>query len=328
MVAEDSPMHVLVSHGSARGGTAGIAEIVAEGLRAAGHTADVVPARQVRDVGRYAAVIVGGALQAQRWHPDARRLVKRHAQDLRTRPVWFFSSGPLDDSASRTEIAPTKQVARLYAHVHARGHTTFGGYLAPDARGFVASKMARTRAGDWRDPPRIRAWATQIGETLATLPAAATAPVIANAWPFWPAERAVRRSLVALCAFTGLTASAGGIALALRPDGALLRAPMSLLQHTPFVDFLVPGLLLSVVGLANLAAASALVSTPRPIAEALSFFSGAAVTGFVAVEMIMFRSVNWLQLLFFVIGLITMVQSLKLRRRRAPVSRLSAWADA
>ena len=42
-------------------------------------------------------MIVGGALYAFRWHKDARRFVKRHADELAGRPTYFFSSGPLDD---------------------------------------------------------------------------------------------------------------------------------------------------------------------------------------------------------------------------------------
>jgi menaquinone-dependent protoporphyrinogen oxidase len=42
--------------------------------------------------------------------------------------------------------------------IGARGHETFGGRLTPDARGFVASKMAVKRSGDWRDPEHVREW--------------------------------------------------------------------------------------------------------------------------------------------------------------------------
>ena len=38
------------------------------------------------------------------------------------------------------------------------------------------------------------------------------------------------------------------------------------------------------------------------------------MTGFVVVEMALLRTINGLQLFFFVVGMITMVQSLKVRR--------------
>ena len=114
----------------------------------------------------YDAVIVGGALYSNRWVGSARRFVLRHVRELRRVPTWFFSSGPLDDSATRGQITPTKQVAILMERVGALGRATFGGRLAPDAKGFPAAAMAKTRSGDWRDPTQIREWATAIAGRL------------------------------------------------------------------------------------------------------------------------------------------------------------------
>lgn len=81
-------------------------------------------------------------------------------------PVWFFSSGPLDDSADREEIPPTTPVAVLAERVGARGHVTFGGRLEPGAKGFPASAMAKTSSGDWRNPDRIRSWALRLAAEI------------------------------------------------------------------------------------------------------------------------------------------------------------------
>ena len=132
--------------------------MVATDLREEGLAVDLCPARQVKEVVTYDAVVVGGALYAFRWHHDARRFVKRHANELRARPTYFFSSGPLDDSAAAKEIPPVKGVQKLMRLVDARSHITFGGRLSPDAKGFPASAMAKTSAGDWRDPEHVRTW--------------------------------------------------------------------------------------------------------------------------------------------------------------------------
>jgi menaquinone-dependent protoporphyrinogen oxidase len=86
--------------------------------------------------------------------------------DLRRRPVYFFSSGPLDHSANQTEIPPVEGVKKLMGEIGARGHVTFGGRLAPDARGFPASAMAKKNAGDWRDEGHVRTWAHEIAQAL------------------------------------------------------------------------------------------------------------------------------------------------------------------
>jgi menaquinone-dependent protoporphyrinogen oxidase len=140
--------------------------MVADGLRQEGFTVDVTPARAARDVDRYQAVIVGGALYAFRWHRDARRFTKRHTLELRQRPTWLFSSGPLDESATQKVIPPVKGVKAMMDRVHARGHVTFGGRLAPDAKGFPASAMAKKNSGDWRDPEQVRAWTHQVATEL------------------------------------------------------------------------------------------------------------------------------------------------------------------
>ncbi len=155
-------MSVLVTYGSTRGSTQGLAEMVVAALHDEGVTSDLCPARAVRHADRYDAVIVGGALYAYRWHRDARRFVRRHSAELRRRPTYFFSSGPLDDSAATRDIPPVKGVQSLMRRVDAKGHITFGGRLSPDAKGFPASAMAKKQAGDWRDVAQVRAWVATI----------------------------------------------------------------------------------------------------------------------------------------------------------------------
>ena len=161
-------MSILVTYGSTRGGTQGLAEMLAEGLREEGLSVDVAPAREIKRLDGYDAVVVGGALYALRWHRAARRFVKRHTAELRRLPTYFFSSGPLDDSATAEEIPPVKGVQALMHRVDGRGHQTFGGRLSPDAKGFPASAMAKKRAGDWRDEEQVRAWARSIASELRT----------------------------------------------------------------------------------------------------------------------------------------------------------------
>lgn len=159
-------MRILVTYGSTRGGTQGLAEMVADDLRAEGFEVSLPPPQQVRGLDGYDAIIVGGALYASRWHKAARRFVKRHAAEIRQRPAFFFSSGPLDDSASRADIPPVKGVKTLMEKTGVREHITFGGRLLPDAKGFPASAMAKNRAGDWRDAGQVKQWTRAIASQL------------------------------------------------------------------------------------------------------------------------------------------------------------------
>lgn len=160
-------MRILVVYGSKRGSTAEIAQMLGQDLRAEGLHVEVTAADAVRDVVAYDAVIVGGALYADRWHRAARRFVRAQRKALRGMPVWFFSSGPLDYSATHSVIPPTTQVARLMETVGARGHVTFGGRLAEDVKGPVARALVRNgRGGDYRDRGAIAAWARQVSGSL------------------------------------------------------------------------------------------------------------------------------------------------------------------
>jgi menaquinone-dependent protoporphyrinogen oxidase len=161
-------MSILVAYGSKRGGTEGLAKMVAEGFREEGFTVEVTPASNGLEVEGHEAVVIGGALYAFRWHRDARRFVKHHTSELRRCPTYLFSSGPLDDSAVRRDIPPVKRVQALMKRVGARGHVTFGGRLAPDAKGFPARAMAKKSAGDWRDPDHVRSWVHQVAAELRT----------------------------------------------------------------------------------------------------------------------------------------------------------------
>ncbi|MFC8348423.1 flavodoxin domain-containing protein [Streptomyces sp. NPDC057280] len=158
---------VLVAYGTTNGSTAQIAETVAEVLNKAGLQAWARPAASVRSVADYDAVVVGGGLYAGRWHRHARRFVRRHHRALAQKPLWLFSSGPLDASASEKDIPPVPGVRRAMNRLDARGHVTFGGCLVEGAKGRIAKMLVRNgKGGDFRDFARIEEWAQGIADEL------------------------------------------------------------------------------------------------------------------------------------------------------------------
>lgn len=159
-------MRVLVAYASERGGTAEIADWIGTALGEAGVQADVRAAGEVATLDGYDAAVVGGALYAGRWHREARHFVRHHGDALANRPVWLFSSGPLDHTAEQRPIEPVPGVAKFARRLNARGHATFGGRLSPDAQGFLASKIAKRSSGDFRDHDQVAAWAADIVREL------------------------------------------------------------------------------------------------------------------------------------------------------------------
>lgn len=163
--------NVLVAYGTTNGSTAQIAETIADVLRKEGLTAQAAAAGSVTTVEPYDAVIVGGGLYAGRWHKDARRFVRRHHRTLAQQPLWFFSSGPLDPSASERDIPPVSSVSKAITRLDARGHVTFGGCLEEGAKGFVAGMILRSgKGGDFRDFSQIKTWAAHVADELGDAP--------------------------------------------------------------------------------------------------------------------------------------------------------------
>ncbi|MFD0418694.1 flavodoxin domain-containing protein [Streptomyces sp. NPDC127108] len=160
---------VLVAYGSTYGSTAELARSVGTALGEAGLEVEVRSAGEVRDLSSYDAVVLGGALYAGRWQRDARRFARRHRRALSGRPLWLFSSGPLDSSASLRDIPPPPSVRRVAHRLGARVHVTFGGCLDERARGRVARMILRSgKGGDFRDFDAVSKWASGVAREVAS----------------------------------------------------------------------------------------------------------------------------------------------------------------
>jgi menaquinone-dependent protoporphyrinogen oxidase len=157
---------VLVAYATKMGSTREIAESIAGILEAAGLQATAVAARDVRDLGEYDAVILGSALYAAHWQRDANRFVAHHREALRDRPVWLFSSGPLDHRLAAADLPITPNAAEITASINPRGHRTFGGRLDRDSPGVDPQVLETHPLGDFRDWDVIRAWAAGVAEAL------------------------------------------------------------------------------------------------------------------------------------------------------------------
>ncbi len=178
-------MHVLVAYASRHGATQGIAERIAETLRARGLDAEARPAASVKSVAEYDAFVIGSAAYMFHWLKDASAFVRRNRAALAAKPVWLFSSGPLGtepvDREGRDQkvVSMPKEMPELRETVNARDHQMFFGAYFRDRRpiGLAERFMKLMPAardaipeGDFRDWPEIETWAAEIARDLHPLP--------------------------------------------------------------------------------------------------------------------------------------------------------------
>lgn len=159
-----------MAYGSMHGATAEIGRAIGEELLKSGHEVEVTSVDDVGDLREYGAVVLGSGIYTGHWSKDAVRFGKRHADELRQRPVWLFDSGPIDTSADEGKTTPVKDATELAARIGARQHITFGGQFGPEDVGRFTQKMIgmgdKSPYGDFRNFERIRGWARSIGAEL------------------------------------------------------------------------------------------------------------------------------------------------------------------
>lgn len=122
----------------------------------------------------------------------------------------------------------------------------------------------------------------------------------------------MKRTLVLLESFVGITAAISGLLLVLYPDGKIIHLPLTLLQFTPFPDFLIPGIILAlVVGGVHLISAYNIVFE-RPERYAWSLWAGILLCGWLIVQIFLIRGANVLHAIYGAIGMAVIILTWRL----------------
>ena len=141
----------LVAHASKYGSTREVAEFVASVLAERGHAADVRDAAEVRDIGYYHGVVLGGGLYVGRLHRDALRFLKRHRDGLTGLPLAVFAMGPsslADDEVAKARAQLDSSLAKI-PEVTPDAVVIFGGVVDPSKFRFPLNRMPASDARDW-----------------------------------------------------------------------------------------------------------------------------------------------------------------------------------
>ena len=110
--------------------------------------------------------------------------------------------------------------------------------------------------------------------------------------------------LGSLQAFIGIGAVGGGLMLVIDPTGSKLGVPLSLLDGSPFPDFLIPGIFLFIVnGLGNLMGAGFSFKR-KSYTQEIAIVFGVILVLWIIIQVAIIRSIGWLHILYFILGLV------------------------
>lgn len=130
--------------------------------------------------------------------------------------------------------------------------------------------------------------------------------------------------LIVLQFLLGFGAFVSGALLVTAPDGSLMRMPLSMLQYSPFSNFLIPRMILAILlGVYPLAVAYSLWRKPawrwpdginpfkhRHWSWAASLAAGVILLIWITVQVLMLRAAAFLHVLYFVWGWVLILLTL------------------
>lgn len=122
--------------------------------------------------------------------------------------------------------------------------------------------------------------------------------------------------LGSLQAFIGLGALGGGFMLVKDPSGSALGTPLSLLEGSPFTDFLIPGIFLLVVNGIGSMFGAGLSFTKKRYAQEIAIVLGTILVAWIVIQVVIIRSFSWLHIFYFFLGVVELVIGLYIMRRR------------
>lgn len=164
---------ILVAYASQFGTTKEVAQSIGKTLDQEGYTVEVQWVKQVKSIDHYDAIIIGSAIQYDKWMPEAVEFVKTNQALLKQRTVaYFFTCMTLARRNEKTERKAVAYSDKLYAlmpHINPISVGRFAGaidyrklsfFLRFMLKGFLS--IVGIREGDYRDWGAIQTWAKQL----------------------------------------------------------------------------------------------------------------------------------------------------------------------
>ena len=160
-------MKVLVAVASKHGATLEIGQVIEASIRSSGLDVELKRVEEVSTLSPYHAFVIGSGVYAGHWMRPAREFVEVHEGELKEKPVWLFSSGPVGDPPKQLENPA--EVAGVVKRLGSRGHRLFPGRIEGSDLGISEKALValvRAPDGDFRPWSEIADWSESIAAQL------------------------------------------------------------------------------------------------------------------------------------------------------------------
>jgi len=160
---------ILVIYDSKFGSTTEIAEFIGKHIPTGDQTVDAKPIDEVQNLNPYNNVIIGSAIQYNKWLPAARDFIIKHENELSIKNVSCFLvclTLARDNEKSRKEAESyAKEIESLVPKVKVQNFGKFAGVLDYSKMSFAQRILAKgiflilgIKEGDYRDWNEIENW--------------------------------------------------------------------------------------------------------------------------------------------------------------------------
>lgn len=170
---ENMPKPILITYASRCGSTGEVAEAIGQTLCGPGISTEVRLVGNVNDLSTYRAVILGSAIRAGKWLPEAVAFVKKHRETLSRTPLAYFvvCMAMKEDTPEnrRTALAFLDPLHKAVPRVRPVATGLFAGATDFDKLSFIQSSILKAKKvpeGDFRNWDAIRAWAVSLRPAL------------------------------------------------------------------------------------------------------------------------------------------------------------------
>jgi hypothetical protein len=123
--------------------------------------------------------------------------------------------------------------------------------------------------------------------------------------------------LFILVSFIAVTGTLSGLLMISKPGGEILNLPLTLLEGTPFKNFLIPGILLTVLagGINLIAVFYNMQRHPNRYNWAMA--GGIMISGWITVQLFLIGSIHWLHFIYLGTGVLIILIAYQLKGKWA-----------